>query len=233
MPKLSKKIILIACFILAVGLLITTGIVISYRMGRQNTSAPQPSSSPSKSTEVSTQPEPKPTPPPATVSATPELAVPVADFKSRITKKSFGTFITPQNSPVQPEKFSGYHTGVDVEYGDTTDIVPVYAIASGTVTYSGFVGGYGGVVCIKSVVNEVARTILYGHLAPSALPALGASVGRGEQIGRLGQAYSAETDGERRHLHLSVLASSTVNLRGYVASSSQLGEWLDPLSLPF
>ena len=36
----------------------------------------------------------------------------------RITKKPFGIFITTQNSPVQPERFSGYHTGVDVEYKD-------------------------------------------------------------------------------------------------------------------
>lgn len=62
---------------------------------------------------------------------------PINDFFQRITKKPFGIFITPKNSPVQPEKFMGYHTGVDIEYGDITGDVPVYAIANGQVIYSG------------------------------------------------------------------------------------------------
>src|SRR3989344_6907506 len=46
------------------------------------------------------------------------LVWPVDEFEERITKKPFGIFITPQNSPIKPERFSGYHTGVDVENGD-------------------------------------------------------------------------------------------------------------------
>ncbi len=51
--------------------------------------------------------------------------IPIANAKSRITKKTFGLFVSPQNSPVLPEKFTGYHTGVDFEtfLGDeNTDI---------------------------------------------------------------------------------------------------------------
>lgn len=185
----------------------------------------------SQTNNGNTKPAPAPTPPAPTPA--PELAAPVADFKPRITKKFFGTYITPQNSPVQPERFSGYHTGVDVEYGDVSGLVPVYAIAPGTVTYSGWVSGYGGVVCIKSTISGVTRTVLYGHLAPSSLPTVGSTVARAQPIGHLGQAYSSETDGERRHLHLAVTANGNFNLRGYVSNQSQLSGWLDPLSLPF
>jgi len=46
------------------------------------------------------------------------LVLPVNQFFARITKKPFGVYITPETSPVQPEKFTGYHTGVDVEFVD-------------------------------------------------------------------------------------------------------------------
>jgi hypothetical protein len=36
--------------------------------------------------------------------------------KAGLQKKPFGIYITPENSPVQPENFTGYHTGIDVEY---------------------------------------------------------------------------------------------------------------------
>src|SRR4030067_1140465 len=40
---------------------------------------------------------------------------PINRADERVTKKPFGIFITPQNSPIQPEKFSGFHTGADFE----------------------------------------------------------------------------------------------------------------------
>jgi hypothetical protein len=43
---------------------------------------------------------------------------PVPGFPEEITKKPFGIFINPETSPVQPERFRGYHTGVDVEVVD-------------------------------------------------------------------------------------------------------------------
>src|ERR1035437_4133992 len=74
---------------------------------------------------------------------------PIDNFVQRITKKPFGIYITPQNSPIQPEKFTGYHTGADVEYGDIAGEVKVYAIANGKVIYSGWVSGYGGFLAIQ------------------------------------------------------------------------------------
>lgn len=34
----------------------------------------------------------------------------------RITKKKFGDYIDQRNSPIKPERFSGYHTGVDLRF---------------------------------------------------------------------------------------------------------------------
>jgi hypothetical protein len=43
----------------------------------------------------------------------------VEGFVQRVTKKPFGLYVDPDNSPVQPEMFTGYHTGADAEYDDT------------------------------------------------------------------------------------------------------------------
>ena len=114
------------------------------------------------------------------------LTPPIADFKARITKKFFGTYVTPQNSPVQPERFTGYHTGVDVEYGDVTGIVPVYAIADGTVTYANWVSGYGGVIVIEVTIDGAPHLVLYGHVDPTDLPAVGTTVQAGQVLDHLG-----------------------------------------------
>src|SRR5438105_13240780 len=39
--------------------------------------------------------------------------IPLENAQTRVTKKFFGTKVSPGNSPVTPERFSGYHTGVD------------------------------------------------------------------------------------------------------------------------
>jgi len=164
----------------------------------------------------------------ATATPTPSpYAFPIAEFKQRITKKFFGTYVTPENSPVQPERFTGYHTGVDVEYGDVTADVPVYTIADGTVEVSEWASGYGGVMVIKNAKFYS----LYGHLRQSSMLAVGTRVTKGQQIAVLGTAYSHETDGERRNLHFGIIVSSTITIKGYVATKAELSSWIDPLSL--
>lgn len=156
---------------------------------------------------------------------------PIDEFKKRITKKKFGTYITPQNSTVQPERFSGYHTGVDVEYGDIKSDTPVRAITSGTVTFSGVIDGYGGVLLITHTIKGLPRTVVYGHLDPSSLPTNGSAVKKSQKIGLLGADKSSETDGERKHLHFAVLTDTRQDFRGYVQSEGELSAWLNPLSL--
>jgi len=180
-----------------------------------------------------------PTPLPSTVptvSATPTPTVkptfklPIANFYSRITKKTFGLYVTPQNSPVQPERFAGYHTGVDIEYGDVSGDVQVYAIADGTVVRSGWVSGYGGTIAISHNINGKKIVVIYGHLRPASLVANNKSVKAGQQIAVLGTGYSNETDGERKHLHFAVRADNTANVAGYVKIQSELSGWQDPVT---
>ena len=158
------------------------------------------------------------------------LAEPVADFRARVTKKPFGIYITPQNSPVSPERFTGYHTGADAEYTDISADVPVYAVADGTVVLSRTASGYGGVFMIEITLDGAKHTILYGHIRPSSLPKVGQKVTKGEQLALLGTGYSSETDGERRHLHFAILADNSLTITGYVSSKNQLSSWLDPLN---
>jgi len=156
---------------------------------------------------------------------------PIDELRSRITKKPFGIFITPENSPVQPERFRGYHTGVDVEYTDKPDVdIPVRSIAAGQVVQAGRAAGYGGVLVVSHKIGDETKLSLYGHLDPASLAKVGSEVSAGQQIGALGEGGSAETDGERKHLHFGIIKGQTVNLKGYIQNKQDLIGWEDPLS---
>ncbi|MDP2696011.1 MAG: M23 family metallopeptidase [bacterium] len=157
------------------------------------------------------------------------LVEPIADFKRRITKKPFGIYITPDDSPVQPEKFSGYHTAVDVEYSNVLDDVLVMTIADGEVVASKTVSGYGGVVVIKHIINNETVLAIYGHLDNSRSAEKGTIVKQGETVGYLGQDQTKETDYERRHLHFGIIKGDKINFAGYVSDESELDGWYDPL----
>lgn len=154
---------------------------------------------------------------------------PIAEFQQRITKKPFGILISPKTSPVQPERFSGYHTGVDIEYGDVAGDIMVSAIADGTVVISKDATGYGGVIAIEHSIDDKRVVAIYGHLDPKSLPTLGASVKMGDTIGILGDDKTPETDGERKHLHFGLSLSAGVDIRGYVQQKEELSGWLDPV----
>src|SRR3989344_5973294 len=133
------------------------------------------------------------------------LLEPIDEFKPRIKKKTFGPHITPQTSPVQPDRFYGYHTGVDVEYEDRNEDIPVRAIADGTIIFRGFASGYVGVIVILHFFNGTTLQALYGHLDPASLLSSGTSqVEAGEQTGISGAGYTKENDGTRKHLHFSL-----------------------------
>jgi murein DD-endopeptidase MepM/ murein hydrolase activator NlpD len=157
------------------------------------------------------------------------LVFPVDDFKNRITKKSFGDYITPKNSSVQPERFNGYHTGVDVEYEDVEVDVLVRSIADGIVLYSGWISDYGGVVVVNHEIEENNYTVIYGHIKQLSLIKKGIEVIAGEQIGVLGEGRTRETDGERKHLHFGLYKGGEINFKGYVQNEDELSRWLDPL----
>lgn len=159
-----------------------------------------------------------------------KLTAPIDQALSRVTKKPFGIYVTPDNSPVSPERFSGYHTGVDFEiFEDEKDKdVPIYAVCSGPLVYKNIVNGYGGVAIQYCELNNEEIAVLYGHLKLSSIEkSLNESIKAGSQIGILGKGESAETDGERKHLHLGIHKNGEINLRGYVQNEEDLKDWID------
>jgi len=58
---------------------------------------------------------------------------PIAGALTRVTKKPFGIYVSPGHSPVSPERFSGYHTGVDFETtaAEQNIDIPIYALCDG------------------------------------------------------------------------------------------------------
>jgi murein DD-endopeptidase MepM/ murein hydrolase activator NlpD len=180
-------------------------------------------------TPTSSTPTTTPTPTPTLTQPQSQYALPIANFLTGQTKKPFGIYITPQTSPVQPEKFTGYHTGVDIEeVQDNTD-VPVYAINDGVIKFSGRVGGYGGVIIYSTQIDNQDVTILYGHIRLlSAEKKVGDTVSKGEKLAVLGTGYSSETDGERKHLHFSIHKGSAIVYLGYVQNKADLSAWLNP-----
>ena len=159
------------------------------------------------------------------------ITFPVKEFAKRITKKPFGIYITPETSPVQPERFQGYHTGVDVEYADTAKPVPVLAITNGEVIFSDWLSGYGGVVVIKHTIDMQDYTATYGHLNPDLLPKKNSLLKSGVQISVLGKGGTRETDKERKHLHFALHKGTGLNLKGYVLTKEGLNSWIDPTIL--
>jgi len=154
--------------------------------------------------------------------------------KQRISKKPFGLYVSPKSSPVSPEKFTGYHAGVDFEILplEKPHNVSVTALCSGDVHYTNWVKGYGGVLVQSCVLDGEDITVLYGHLAEDSIPYVrGNDIEKGEFVGTLGIAYSTETDNERAHLHLSVHKGTDVELRGYTENQQDLDNWLDPSEL--
>lgn len=75
--------------------------------------------------------------------------------------------------------------------------------------------------------TSITAQVLYGHISIAQSANVGSSVKKGDQIAVLG-ASPAETDGERKHLHLGIIQGSSIDYRGYVSSQSELSKWINP-----
>ncbi len=160
-----------------------------------------------------------------------DFAAPLGEALKRVTKKPFGIYITPETSPVQPERFSGYHTGTDFEVfsDELGKDVTVNAICDGKLLVKQNVNGYGGVAVQSCMIGEMPVTVLYGHLSLESIKfSKGETITKGSELGELGKDKSAETDGERKHLHLSIIKGDQVDYRGYTENQKELLHWLDP-----
>jgi murein DD-endopeptidase MepM/ murein hydrolase activator NlpD len=211
-----KKIIIFILIFLTI-ILIGAGILFCYQKGSQ-------------SSEINNLPTIQPDVSPTAIKKEKEiskLSFPIAEFEERITKKTFGIYITPQNSPVRPERFSGYHTGVDVEYENTAEEVPIYAIYECEVILKRWVSGYGGTMILKCDIVNQEFYILYGHLSEESFIKKN-TVKKGERIAILGKGKTRETDFERKHLHFAIMKNN-LDLRGYVQNNKELENWYDPI----
>lgn len=160
-----------------------------------------------------------------------EWQAPIGRAHERVMRKPFGILIEPKTSPIQPERFAGYHTGVDFEvFPEEIDVdVTVRAICSGPMLSARRASGYGGVVVQSCQYEDESVTVVYGHVRISSVSiGIGEELQAGDSIGVLGDAFSVETDGERKHLHLGIHIGPSADIRGYVNSRSQLSKWIDP-----
>lgn len=159
----------------------------------------------------------------------PPVQAPLDNWQDRITKKPFGIFINPKTSPVQPEKFRGWHTGTDFEIfeNETEQKVEVRAICNGEITQKKYVNGYGGVIIQNCSFENELVTILYGHLNIQNSPDTGKQIFHDQVVGQLADNQSYYSDGERKHLHLGIHKGKDIDLRGYVQTENQLKSWLN------
>ena len=159
------------------------------------------------------------------------LVSPISGGVSRITKKPFGIYVSPTDSPIIPEHFTGYHTGADFETypSEQTTDVPIATVCTGPLLLKEYASGYGGVAVQGCTINSLSVTIIYGHLRLASItPTVGQVIQAGTQFAVLGTGYSTETDGERKHLHLGIHIGTDINVLGYVANQNDLSGWLDP-----
>ncbi len=162
----------------------------------------------------------------------PELTAPFERALERVSLKPFGLYVSPTHSPVSPERFQGYHTGVDFETfpGEQDSAIQVRAICSGKLLLKKWASGYGGVAVQACTLQGQPITVVYGHLKLTSITALvGTELKAGASLGVLGRGYSTETDGERKHLHLGLHRGVNLNLRGYVQKPADLAQWINVL----
>lgn len=92
------------------------------------------------------------------------------------------------------------HKGIDIANGAAkTELQPIYAMASGTVTLAGAASGYGYAIYIDHGDGLVSK---YGHLATQMDVRVGDVINKGQRIGRIGAGIVGRSTGS--HLHFQV-----------------------------
>jgi hypothetical protein len=207
-----RKTYLIILFVFVIGIIVV-GILIFYKSVNRTAQNQQPVVTDNNPSEPQ-----------------PQADIPLVRARERVTKKPFGIKISPENSPIQPERFSGYHTGVDYEIfpGEENADVQVFAICGGNLLIKRTASGYGGALAQECNLENQAVTIIYGHIKLSSVKQkIGDYIAEGEKLAVLGKGYSTETDNERKHLHLGIHEGTIITLLGYVQKQSDLDQWID------
>lgn len=154
------------------------------------------------------------------------------DYSSRVTFRWFGKLVSAgEVAPDCGQSFSGYHNADDLEVTSTEkqQPVPVYAIANGRIRQISNVNGYGGLLIMEANLEGQPVTLNYGHIdINSASVRVGDTISAGQQLALLGQGCSAQTDGERKHLHFAIHKSTEIDVRGYLPTQVALNSWINP-----
>ncbi len=161
---------------------------------------------------------------------------PVENGSGRETPLHFGLYVTPdpQTNPIDPpERFTGWHAGVDFEVStsEADAQIDVYAVCSGKVRFGGFAEGYGGLLIQDCTLKGQPVTVLYGHLTVEGLPAADSMLTQGQRFATLGAARSRDTDGNRKHLHFEIHKGRDLVLQGYVQKEAELENFIDPMTV--
>lgn len=165
----------------------------------------------------------------------PSWFYPMTKYATRGYLKKFGQFIDAKfyagREELFPTQYFGFHSGVDLEVTPAESLdsvqVPVYAVTTGKILYVGEVQGYGGVV-IQQI--DASHTALYGHIKLSSVKyKVDDTVQGGQVICYLGNAFSDETAGERRHLHFGIHKGIDLYFLGHEQTKEDLNlNWVDP-----
>lgn len=168
------------------------------------------------------------------------LYYPLPDFASRISLNPFGRHFSSSSTPrsdypdrVCPNNtlYNGYHTASDLEVSQSEDTkqVPVYAIAGGTVRFAESARGYGGLIIIRFNYHWQSYMAIYGHIDIRTLRVkFGKEVKAGQILANLAPPCSIYSGNNRKHLHFGIHKGQSLDTRGYVPTSGQLNQWLDP-----
>lgn len=219
-------------FIIAI-LILASALITQSLMGKFSETKKQPISSPERTLKPKEEKELPPKPKEMAKKKVSFLS-PLDRLEERVTLKAFGDFITRETSPVQPERFAGFHTGIDLEVfpAEIEQDVFVKTVCEGKLLTKRLASGYGGVVVQSCILESSPVTVVYGHMDISSVTQQqGAILEKGIVFGKLGENKSSQTDGERKHLHLGFHKGGSVNLLGYVSSKKELEGWIDPLQI--
>ena len=114
--------------------------------------------------------------------------------------------------------YIGFHEGIDFGLSPATAGAPIIAAGDGTVAVNTFSAGWGYYVRITHNVGGQQLSTLYAHMNAAGLPAVGASVSKGDVIGYVGNtgnSYGA-------HLHFETWMGTSygthVNPRSFMAA---------------
>ncbi len=119
---------------------------------------------------------------------------------------------------------SSFHKGIDIGAPENTNLI---AITSGTITYTGFLGGGGYTITLSP---DESTKITYCHVSPNFLVKTGDFVTQGQLIGLVGPMYVDNVPGNQYHDELGRPTNGAMT-GTHLHLGVRIGdEYIDPLS---